>query len=243
MPAVRLEDVRGQNGADVWLGAALAHLSLLDIVPSVRSDLTDLRLVVVRVQIEVAILSHDVNAGLLWVFLSVLVDASAKCFDLLRLKVDVQADEVRVARGVGQIGLAHVEQSIDLLHEFGAHLPRCYLSRNRVELLGKRIVVDIFVALDAGLAVDCLVDEVLASRERISLHGKAVVGDEIALGCFGVFWVSDCVFNFPNKDCAGVEAEIGSDDLYRHSECEKSVKIEIKLQSVAVKITVCERSF
>jgi len=49
VPAVRLEYMRGENGANIRLSATLAHLGLLNVVPGVRGYLADLCLVIVRV--------------------------------------------------------------------------------------------------------------------------------------------------------------------------------------------------
>ena len=85
MPAVRLKDVRGEHGADVWMGATLAIMRRLDIVPSMSRNLADLSLFIIRIEVEEALLSHDVNTGLTRVALGLVIDAAPESVHLLRL--------------------------------------------------------------------------------------------------------------------------------------------------------------
>ena len=108
MPAVRLEDMRGKYGTDVRLGASLAILRRLQIIPSMSGKLADLGLVIVRVEVEEASLRHNVDTCLTRVILGLMIHAAAESVHLLRLQVDMQANEVRVASSILQIRLAHV---------------------------------------------------------------------------------------------------------------------------------------
>ena len=109
MPAVRLEDVRGENGADVWFGATLACVRRFEIIPSMRGELCHLSLIIVRVEVEEAFLSHDIDAGLTRVPLGLVIHAATESVHLLRLQVHMQADKVRVACSILQVRLAHVQ--------------------------------------------------------------------------------------------------------------------------------------
>ena len=88
-----------------------------------RRKLADLSFVIIGVEVEEAPLRHDVNTGLTRVSLGLMVHAAPESVHLLRLQVDVQADKVGVARRILQIRLAHVQQSVDLFDELGAHFP------------------------------------------------------------------------------------------------------------------------
>ena len=85
MPAVRLEDVRGEHGANVWLGATLARVRRFEIIPSMRGELAHLSLIIVRVEVEEAFLSHDIDTGLTRVPLRLVIHTTAERVHLLRL--------------------------------------------------------------------------------------------------------------------------------------------------------------
>ena len=85
MPAVRLENVRGEHGADVWLGATLARVRRLEIIPSMRGKLAYLGLIIVRVEVEEAFLSHDIDTGLTRVPLRLVIHTATERVHLLRL--------------------------------------------------------------------------------------------------------------------------------------------------------------
>ena len=123
MPAVRLKDVRSEHGADVWLGATLARVRRLKIIPSMRGKLAYLSLIIVRVEVEEAFLSHDIDTGLPRVLLRLVIHTAAECVHLLRFQVHMQADKVRVASSILQVRLSHVQESVDLFDELGAHFP------------------------------------------------------------------------------------------------------------------------
>ena len=95
-----------------------------------RSDgtLTDICLLLVTVELEIARFSHDIDAGLPWILLSLLVDAARVGVHLLRLQVYVRTDQVRVAVCVLQIRLLQVQQGVDFFYELGAHSSACDLS-------------------------------------------------------------------------------------------------------------------
>ena len=92
-----MEDVAGEEGADVWWRATLSHSMILKLIPGVHGRLTDLSLLIACEEVEVAWLSHDVYASLSEVILCLLLDASCESVHLLRLQIDLLADEVGVA--------------------------------------------------------------------------------------------------------------------------------------------------
>ena len=85
MPTIRLVDMAREDGADIWRCSTVATGLRLHIVPCVRGQLADLSLIIVRIEIEVAGLSHNVDASLSGVLLGIEINASSKCVNLLSL--------------------------------------------------------------------------------------------------------------------------------------------------------------
>ena len=89
-----------KNGANIWRCAAVTAGLLLHIIPCMCGQLADFSLVIVRIEIKMAGLSHNVDASLSGVLLGFKINASSECVDLLGLQIDLLADQVRVPRGV-----------------------------------------------------------------------------------------------------------------------------------------------
>ena len=100
MEAVGLEDVASQEGADVWWRATLSHSMILEFIPGVHGRLADLSLLCFREEVEVAWLGHDVYASLSEVRRCLFFDAACESVHLLRLQIDLLADQVGVSGGV-----------------------------------------------------------------------------------------------------------------------------------------------
>ena len=168
MPAVGLVDVRGEHSTDVRLGAPLAHRGRFHIVPSVRRQLADLCLVIVRVEVKMAPLCHDVYAGLTGVHLGLVVDAPSESVHLLRLQVDMQADQVAVPSRILQVRLAHIQECINHLDKLGAHFPRRDLPGHRVKLSGEGITIYFLVHFNAVFPVKRTIHQVLPGCKALS---------------------------------------------------------------------------
>ena len=97
MEAVGLEDVAGKEGANIWGCATISHCMILELIPGVHGSLADLSFLCFREEVEVAWLGHDVYASLSEVILCLLLDAACESVHLLRLQIDLLADEVGVA--------------------------------------------------------------------------------------------------------------------------------------------------
>ena len=110
-------------------------------------------------------LCHDVYAGLTGVHLGLVVDATSESVHLLRLKVDVQADQVAVPSRILQVRLAHIQECIDHLNKLGAHFPRRDLPGHWVKLSGKGITIYFFIHFNAVFAVKRAIHQVLPGRE------------------------------------------------------------------------------
>ena len=168
MPAVRLVDVRREHRTDVGLGATLAHRRGFDIVPGMRRQLAHLSLVIVRVKVEMAPLCHDVYAGLSGVHFGLVIDTPSECVHLLRLQIDMQADQIAVSSRILQVRLAHIQQCVDHLDKLCTHFPGRDLPGHWVKLSCECIAIYFFVHFNAVFAVKGAVHEVLASREAFS---------------------------------------------------------------------------
>ena len=80
------------------------------------------------------------------------------------------------------------------------------MSRDRVELGDDCIVVDLFVAVNARLAMQSFVHEVLASAECFRFYSAAIVSDELVLGpCV----IPDGLLYFSNEHGTSVKAKVG----------------------------------
>ena len=95
----------------------------LEIIPGVHGGLADLSFLCFGEEIEVAWLSHDVYASLSEVILCLFLDAACEGVHLLRLQIDLLADEVGVARRIIEARSVHIEQSVDFFDEFCTHRP------------------------------------------------------------------------------------------------------------------------
>ena len=112
-----------QEGADVWWRATLSHSMILEFIPGMHGRLTDLSLLIACEEVEVAWLSHDVYASLSEVRRCLAFDAASESVHLLRLEIDLLANQVGVAGGVVEARFVHIEQSVDLFDEFSTHRP------------------------------------------------------------------------------------------------------------------------
>ena len=123
MEAVGLEDVAGEEGADIWGCATISHCMILELIPGVHGGLADLSFLCLGEEVEVAWLSHDVYASLSEVILCLFLDAACEGVHLLRLQIDLLADEVGVARRIVEARSVHIEQSVYFFDEFCTHRP------------------------------------------------------------------------------------------------------------------------
>ena len=92
MPAIGLVDMAGKNSANIRWCAAMASSLRLHIIPCMSGQLADLSLVIVRVKIKVAGLSHNVDASLSGVLFGLKINTSRKCVYLLGLQIDLLTD-------------------------------------------------------------------------------------------------------------------------------------------------------
>ena len=101
MPAIRLVDMACKHSTNIWRCATVTTSLLLHIVPCMRRQLTNLSLIIIRVEIEVAGLGHNVDASLSGVLFGFKINAGRKCVDLLSLQIDLLADKIGVSGGIG----------------------------------------------------------------------------------------------------------------------------------------------
>ena len=95
----------GQNSTNVWLCRITRRKKLAreaQIIPGRDGHLAGIRLVLKRVELEVARLSHDVDTSCTRIMLSLLPHTSTKCVDLLSFKVNLLANKVRITGRIGQ---------------------------------------------------------------------------------------------------------------------------------------------
>ena len=118
-----MEDVAGEEGADIWGCATISHCMILELIPGVHGGLADLSFLCLGEEVEVAWLSHDVYASLSEVRRCLAFDAASESVHLLRLEIDLLANQVGVAGGVVEARFVHIEQSVDLFYEFSTHRP------------------------------------------------------------------------------------------------------------------------
>ena len=76
VPAVRLEQVTGQDGADVWLGPTCGHRLGVELIVGGHGNLAGVGLVLAGVELEVAGLGRHLDASSSWVLFRGLVDAA-----------------------------------------------------------------------------------------------------------------------------------------------------------------------
>ena len=103
MPTVGLEYVRSEYGTNIRLSPTLAIRRCLKIIPSMGRDLAYLSFIIVGVEVEIALLCHNVDTGLSGVLLGLMVHAATKSVNLLGLQVDLHADQIGVPGRIIQI--------------------------------------------------------------------------------------------------------------------------------------------
>jgi len=135
-----------QNCAHIWL---LSSAVVLELCPGVDGDLTRVCLVYRGVEVEVAWLADDVDAGLGRVSLCPMPHTTAKRIGLLCFDVYLLADEVRITGRIRQIRLPHIDQCLDRFDHLRAHHTGCYFARDRVKLPSQRISEYCIVLINA----------------------------------------------------------------------------------------------
>ena len=170
MVAVGGEDVGIECRARIRLLFTAALGLNLEVVVGAGCDLAHLGLVSIGVQVKCRLKEH-INAGFLRLRVSLRLDTAGVGVHELGLQVHLLADEIRVARGVSYIRLIHVQQLVDFLYELGAHVTRRNFLRDRVELDSSWVRVGSVIRLNARLAVDSPVKQVLPRSEGLGVHG------------------------------------------------------------------------
>ena len=90
----------GQDGTNIG-----ASITRLQVGPGGDGHLACVSLILLGVEVEVARLRHNIDTGLARICLRLLLDTSTVGVNLLRFKIDLLADQVRITGRVGKCRL------------------------------------------------------------------------------------------------------------------------------------------